>query len=487
MMAPHFIRPALIVPTLVVMVVSAHAQDVEFSTSPSPVGSGARAAGMANAFIAIADDATAASWNPAGLIQLELPEMSLVYAFNRINESLLADSRIPEVEDTFGESSSQLNFASIVYPFTIGDRNLSASLTYQRKYDFNRMSGLTLDDAVPGISRELRGDFDQSGGFGTITPSLAVEITPTLSVGASLHLWRSNLLGQNDFDVDTVIRDKQVFATFPTLNQDLTFTTHEQYDDFSGESFVLGVLWNVAPKWNLALRVDSGFTGDIDYTLNQVTFDNLAGSVAGTALIDENREITLPWTYSVGAAWRVNDKLTLSFDASFTDYDDFYIELEDGTEVSLVDGHDRDDPVTKTKFDLTQTYRFGWEYVMIPTNLDSDLDRLWTVRGGLFYEEEPASNRDKSNPNSRGDGEPDRFFGVAGGVGLLVKQRINFDAAYQFRWGNGVRSDTIGGIGLPGFEEDIRQHRLVLSTVIYLGGWGRSQKDERDYEQARAN
>ena len=36
---------------------------IEFSSSLTPVGSGARALGMGGAFIAIADDATAASWN----------------------------------------------------------------------------------------------------------------------------------------------------------------------------------------------------------------------------------------------------------------------------------------------------------------------------------------------------------------------------------------------------------------------------------------
>ena len=39
--------------------------------APLPSGSGARALGQGNAFTAVADDATAASWNPAGLIQLD--------------------------------------------------------------------------------------------------------------------------------------------------------------------------------------------------------------------------------------------------------------------------------------------------------------------------------------------------------------------------------------------------------------------------------
>src|SRR5258708_39402087 len=40
-------------------------------------GSGARAFGMGGAFLARADDATAASWNPAGLSYLRVPEGTL--------------------------------------------------------------------------------------------------------------------------------------------------------------------------------------------------------------------------------------------------------------------------------------------------------------------------------------------------------------------------------------------------------------------------
>jgi hypothetical protein len=47
-------------------------------SAPLARGSGARALGVAGAFTAVADDATAASWNPAGLIQLERPEASFM-------------------------------------------------------------------------------------------------------------------------------------------------------------------------------------------------------------------------------------------------------------------------------------------------------------------------------------------------------------------------------------------------------------------------
>lgn len=52
-------------------------KDFEGLTSLS-LGSGARALGMGGAFLARADDATAASWNPAGISYLRRPEVSVL-------------------------------------------------------------------------------------------------------------------------------------------------------------------------------------------------------------------------------------------------------------------------------------------------------------------------------------------------------------------------------------------------------------------------
>ena len=113
------------------------AQEIEFASSPNPVGSGARALGMGGAFIAIADDATAASWNPGGLIQLELPEVSIVGAGYSRNE----DNTFPGHAEADGDhsiSDGNLNYLSAAYPFNFLNRNMIVALTYQHLYDFNR-------------------------------------------------------------------------------------------------------------------------------------------------------------------------------------------------------------------------------------------------------------------------------------------------------------------------------------------------------------
>ena len=138
------------------------------------------------------------------------------------------------------------------------------------------------------------------------------------------------------------------------------------------------------------------------------------------------------------------------------------------TVFSLVDASNRGNPFGRADFDPTYTVRFGAEYVCIPKQLGPELDRLWTFRGGLFFDQEPASGVDNSVrfPLSKPSGNPDDFYGFALGVGLLANQRVNIDLAYQFRYGAEVNRDFLRGVN--GFNEHLRQHRVLLSTVIYF-------------------
>ncbi len=68
----------------------------QFRFSFMPMGAGARAAGMADAFIAVCDDGTAASWNPAGLAQLRSPEFSAVFGHKALSLRLF-DMRSPRL------------------------------------------------------------------------------------------------------------------------------------------------------------------------------------------------------------------------------------------------------------------------------------------------------------------------------------------------------------------------------------------------------
>ena len=116
---------------------SAQSPEISITSSPNPVGSGARALGMGGAFIAVADDATAASWNPGGLIQLERPEFAVVgEGVYRSESNHFAKRPVASGEQTV--SSAGLNYLSAAYPFTLVNHNMIVSLNYQHLYDFSR-------------------------------------------------------------------------------------------------------------------------------------------------------------------------------------------------------------------------------------------------------------------------------------------------------------------------------------------------------------
>ena len=197
-------------------------------SAPLPSGSGARALGSAGAFTALADDATAASWNPAGLIQLERPEVSIALRGSRTsNRQGDGASRVGDEE--FSEDG--VNYASVVYPFAVGGQNLVVSLNLQETFDFTQQySARTSDrrrdqasDRDEAVYRETRVDsiedgvfdvditsqittrkvsayeqelvsslvndlsYDQSGVLYAFSPALAAEITPTFSLGAAVN------------------------------------------------------------------------------------------------------------------------------------------------------------------------------------------------------------------------------------------------------------------------------------------------------------
>ncbi|MDP2325467.1 MAG: outer membrane protein transport protein, partial [Gammaproteobacteria bacterium] len=309
---------------------SVHAQsnDLEISVSPTPIGAGARAAGMADAFVAIADDATAASWNPAGLVQLEAPELSIVGAWNSVADHFSAASTHPEVDGMHDVENLDLNYLSFVYPlpFVVLDRNVTVSLNYQQKYDFTRKFSTrkhqhNLTSALGRISLFQRLDFEQSGGLSTVSPALAFELTHRISFGASLNLWRSTPFNDNSWTQE--IRDTQNAALLGTARQGI-LRTREAYEDFEGENWTLGLLWDINDRWKLGMRYDTAFTGEVDYERRGRLYREGVRPPFVSLNKKEKRHVRFPDSLALGVAYRANDRLTLSMDVTRTDWHDFH-------------------------------------------------------------------------------------------------------------------------------------------------------------------
>ncbi len=463
---------------LLALVTPAQAQ-IDINSSPNIVGSGARALGMGGAFIAVADDATAASWNPGGLTQLELPEISAVYSWEWISEGfnqthhILSDGR-------HSVRPKDLNYLSIVYPIrrTFAGRNFVLSLNYQQKYDFERSFDFLGRDANVlwgGLNaythQRLQIGFDQKGSLSALSPAFGFELTDRISCGVVMNIWDHSLLGGNQWDAAI---KRRIFTDLignvggapVQLNNYTRFDTYKYYEDFEGTNYTLGLLCKPAERlsvgavYHTELSADVGFNR-IDLWHNPFTLQTYSSPV----------KLKFPAALGIGVAYRFpNDKLTLAFDVTRRDWDDFLqIDHYGGLytrRVSPVTGL----PKCLSPHDPTYSLRLGAEYVFVDKTKPKQ-DYLPSLRGGIFYDPQPASGRqDQWWGIEKGDGEPDDYYGVALGAGVLIKNRVNIDAVYEYRWGNNVRRDTLAGGNVyeRRFGADFRQHTVYLSTVIYF-------------------
>ncbi len=98
---------------------------------------------MGYAFTGLADDATAISWNPAGLTQLMSMEASVIGKLGFGSLSTDYSEFNPETEVG---SSFNLNFASFVIPFKLSDFNLVGGIAYRRIYNLTEKMTMTIDE-----------------------------------------------------------------------------------------------------------------------------------------------------------------------------------------------------------------------------------------------------------------------------------------------------------------------------------------------------
>jgi long-subunit fatty acid transport protein len=461
---------------------------LEINSSPNVVGSGARALGMGSAFIAIADDATAASWNPGGLTQLERPELSLVYSFKSNTEDFSSSShRGLNFENTV--DFNEINYGSFVYPLprTIAGRNMVLSLNILKQYDFDRDLGFRYTDvgAAGGgiVNLAAKYNYSQRGGLSSLSPAFGFEITDKLSMGVTANIYNQDILPDNEWKTRKEIRQRTFFnaSTLPFAVSHV----NEDFKDFEGHNYTIGLLYKPTERWSVGAVYHTKWSADVQYetssriavgtSIFSSTPDELILSGIGRLLTPTKRaqRYTFPSAFGIGAAYRFpNDKLTVSFDITRREWNQFEILDPQNANPALrrksgVTGLNK----SLTEIDPTYTVRLGAEYVFVDDSKPKQ-DYLPSLRGGLFYDPEPSGGRPDlwygigfRGKDPKGNGEPNDFYGFSLGAGVLVKDRVNLDIAYVYRFGNGARDDTFG---LFGTDADVEQHTVYLSTVVYF-------------------
>ena len=428
-----------------------HAQEifstVKITSSPNPVGSGARAQGMGGAFIAVADDATAASWNPGGLMQLERPEFSIVGSFFQ--------RRKHETSDLHSEENGQnnkhredINYMSGAYPFRAFDKNMVVSFNYQRLYDFYdkldfnyNYRGYLSDGSFYNVQTKTR--FRQQGALKAFAPAYAIQITPRLSVGITLNFWTNHLGYNNGWDQE---RKTTGTAFIHTMRGNLLKYTMEEFYKEKNENFEafntnLGFLWHVSRIVTIGGVLKTPYTADVDrktYAVSQ-TFPPGSGLPPPVPYRkNENIDIRFPMSYGLGVAFRLSDAFTVDLDVYRTEWSKFYAKSGNGKKTNIAG-----DPWKESHPHDTTQVRLGGEYLFITEKT------LIPARFGLFYDPEPAA------------GHPKDYYGVSVGTGVMLG-RVVLDCCYIYRWARDVKAE------IPDTKKDDAQHNFLMSMIIHF-------------------
>ena len=312
-------------------------------SAPLPSGSGARALGIAGAFTAIADDATAASWNPAGLTQLERPEFSFVYRLKHDRNSHWSRNSDYQVgEDNYYNDA--LNYMSAVLPLRLFEHTAVLSLNFQEVYDFSQKFHASFNDRSSSTDSQTQSetttdtlsshynlnngyvdvteyltthrttllnqtlnsstigklDFEQEGSVQAITPAFAFQATPKLSFGIALNVYQDGLLGSSKISSHTR-------ADYSGTLDNLVTTTDNRettgFWSYTGEY--------ISPTINIPLDPDSGevpsySTSEMSTDLSQIHY---SGSYDVYDRINNFRGVNA----TLGSLLNVNEKLTLGF------------------------------------------------------------------------------------------------------------------------------------------------------------------------------
>jgi len=449
---------------IMVWATQAEAQVIEDALRLSRPGTivGTRSAGMGNAFIGLADDATALYWNPAGLGQLRMSEFSLGLS----NMGMSNDASmfgVTTAGDNSGTVLTNLNFA-VPFPVVRGSFVLAAG--YNRLLDYNGAMqvdvynpessiqaslfnedaeldfawnlGLEdivvdslLDEGLPGwlaipVANRVQQTIDvtEEGGLNQWSVGGSTEIARGFMVGAALNVLSGSYRYERTFierDINGVWQGSILGINPNSDNSDLLRTDFDELElleeieqDLSGWNMRFGLLYNYRDKarFGVAIQTASRITVNEDYYKSGNSYFG-DGSGEGYELIFQNHnyEIITPAVYSVGASVTPAEFATLSADIELVDYSNMEFDGSNDLDALTLSDFNRD---IRSTFRATNNFRVGAEFRVPKTGL--------SIRGGFGYRYSPYEvDEGKSEYN---------VTSISAGLGYRFENNFSVQAAY---------------------------------------------------------
>jgi long-chain fatty acid transport protein len=280
---------------------------------------GARSLGMGGAFIGLADDATAAYTNPAGLTGLGL-EQQVGIEFRRTDtDAQYATGGSAGVNPfdrsgiEFGsasEAKNNVSFLSWVLP-----RENWAFALYRHEM-------LNYENAYAAGSVGIGNDFATNpyvaaADLSVITygASFAYDINDYLALGAGLS-W-------HDFEINTVTGRFDPFLG-GLGDEDAFISAQTQSGDDHDIGYNLGLIFRGSDNFNIGLSYRSA--PEFEYNASNIAGPAFLaglftpGVFTGELLADQDVDFEAPDMFGVGFSWRPSDNLTINLDINKVNY-----------------------------------------------------------------------------------------------------------------------------------------------------------------------
>jgi len=434
------VQPLILVVLVAVVIAPAiaTAQETPSTFEFSFSNPGARSLGFGGAFAALADDATAAFANPAGLVQLVSLEVSAEVRHWRYSTPYIEGGRYEGEPTGTGldtvdglrtavseEQLTGLSFLSFVYP--------------KGKWSFavyrHQLANFRAQTDTQGLFH--------TGGTGTTTfrtfdrrwsteleivsygAAAAYRINDRLSLGLGLVYFDGQLEAPfewvlfDDLSGDSFFGPNSYLAERQLANGEMAF-------DDTDWGLNAGILWNLSERWSLGAFYRQGPEFRLIFEIRAgLLAEMLDPSITeGTSILTVATPMQFPDVYGLGVAFRSpNGKLAVGFEwdrieysSIFGSFDPVVVETtEDDVDLGLELAADDGDEL-----------RLGAEYAFL------DLKPVLAMRAGVWRDPDHRFRSISSDPEHRALFQPgEDEVHVAVGIGLAFTS-FQIDLAADF-------------------------------------------------------
>ncbi len=365
-----------------------------------------------------ADDASTEFYNPAGMIRLAKPQLSLGLVY------IPLDVKFDGTVNTIVNGQQQTN------GYVKGDTNNFVP-NFHIVYPVNQIIALGFGVTTPFGLKTDYPDIAPSNQAATLTDLKTVNLNPNIAFKINNHL--SFGLGFDALYADAEY-NQQLEGTVQSLLGPINFT-----DNLDNTVSDWGYGWNTGLlyQFNNKTRVGFSYRSHIQFQGTGTSTANLGissilGNISPT-LANTNLKgyLTLPPTYTASIFSQVSKKWALLFSAYFTQWSDFH-------EITL------DNVVGDPTINDVFNYKNSWNLVW---GAHYSINRQWMLKGGFAWDQSPTRDgyRDIRLPDT------DRYV-LAAGVHWQFRKDMGFDLGYSHLFtGDITVNNTLSGAPVTEF------------------------------------